>query len=170
MSDGSVEGRLDSNLQIVPYQAGFALETVKMWRQSFQRVMQLKEHNRLAELEPQLAYFCSLGAENITLVMDTFDSAVVGMMVLQDNRLEHLYVHIDYQNSGIGTLLISLAKERSNQYLELFTFQKNVRAQTFYLKHGFEELTRGFASAQDNPWARSKADLADIKYVWRGEV
>ncbi len=105
---------------------------------------------------------------DITLVMDTSSNTIVGMMVLQGCDVSHLYVHVGYQSEGIGTQLMGLAKTCSEGYLELFTFQRNKRAQAFYVKHGWIEVARGFASADDNPWANSAAELADVKYVWRG--
>ena len=116
------------------------------------------EHGETSQMEPKLARQPLVGVVGVV--------GVVGMMVLVDNEIEHLYIHVDHQGQGIGTRLINMAKTQSAGCLELFTFQKNVRAQKFYLSHGFVEIERGCASLADNPWARSQAELKDIKYRW----
>jgi hypothetical protein len=49
-----------TGVQIEEYCQQYEVETVKMWRQSFQRAMGLEEHNRLHELTDHLEYFRSL--------------------------------------------------------------------------------------------------------------
>lgn len=155
-----------AQFELVAYRPEYALEVVKMWRQSFQRAMGLEEHNRFDQLNGQLDYFCSINPRTIELMLAPQTSTVVGFMVCSGRELQHLYVHVDCWGMGIGSMLLGRAQQRSDQGLELFTFQANKSAQAFYLARGFVEVARGSAAWADNPWATSIEQLADIRYNW----
>jgi len=154
-------------MAVIPYQAEFGLEVVKLWRQSFQRAMGLEEHNRSADLDPQLDYFTTIAAEHIHVAMDAETSTLTGFMVLTPGELEHLYVHVDYQGRGLGSSFLQKARAISPEGLSLYTFQKNIRAQAFYESNGFVEIGRGYADPHNNLWASTREELADIRYRWR---
>ncbi|MBT4162724.1 MAG: GNAT family N-acetyltransferase [Gammaproteobacteria bacterium] len=154
------------DINFVEYRPEYGLETVKMWRQSFQRAMNLEEQNHIDELTDQLDYFSSISPASIQIAIDCRSSAVAGLMVLVSGKLDHLYVNVGYQGIGLGSKFLTEAKLRSPQGIELYTFQKNIRAQSFYKHHGFREVERGYADFESNPWASSKEELADIKYRW----
>lgn len=155
-----------SDIEILDYRIEYALETVKMWRRSFQRAMGLKEQDHQSDVVGQLNFFSTINPELIRVAMDTRKSGIVGMMVLDQHELDHLYVHVDYQGLGIGTRLLKEARQKSPQRIELYTYQKNQPAQKFYRKYGFTEVARGYADLENNPWASSEEELADIKYCW----
>lgn len=137
-----------------------------MWRRSFQNAMSLEDHNPLDEVDKQLDYLAKIDPAKITVAMDTSTRVIAGFMVLSTPVLDHLYVHVEYQGKGVGSQFLDRAKAASPHGLALFTFQKNQQAQVFYLSRGFHEVHRGYADFEDNPWATSKDDLADIKYKW----
>lgn len=128
--------------------------------------MGLEEHNRIGELSGQLNYFCSIEPRNIRVVIDETSSTLAGFMARNLRELDHLYIDVEYQGLGLGTQLLNEAKSGASEGLELYTFQKNLRAQSFYLSNDFIEEARGFAAQETNPWASSPEDLADIKYRW----
>lgn len=153
-------------MDFIPYQAEFGLEVVKLWRQSFQRAMGLEEQNLLSDLRGQLDFFTSIPHEHIHIAMDEPTSTISGFMVLRPGEVEHLYVHVSFQGRGIGRTLIEMAQTQCPQELGLYTFAQNKRAQAFYEAHGFKEVARGFAQADDNPWSTDPEQLADIRYHW----
>ncbi len=155
-----------SNIEFTSYQPEYGLELVKMWRQSFQHAMGLNVHNQFQELKGQLDYFSSINPQSILVAIDHSSSRIVGFRVLNSTELDHLYVDVNYQRLGLGSALLDDAKGNSPEGLELYTFQKNIRAQKFYESRGFFEVQRGFADSSTNPWASSEEDLADIKYRW----
>ncbi|MGD7018473.1 GNAT family N-acetyltransferase, partial [Bacillus altitudinis] len=65
-----------------------------------------------------------------------------------------------YQGMGIGTALLSRAKEQSSGRLTLYTFEINKNAQRFYEKHGFNIIGRGYENEEYLP---------DILYEWERE-
>lgn len=91
------------------------------------------------------------------------DGAVVGMMVLDGEDLDQLYLDPAWQGRGIGGRLVQLAKERCPAGLALWTFQVNEPARRFYERHGFvaAERTDGHRNEEREP---------DIRYRWLPET
>ena len=85
---------------------------------------------------------------------------VVGVMLLQGDWIEQLYVEPSWIGRGVGTELIEVAKRCRPEGLQLWTFQSNCRAHRFYERHGFvaEERTDGSGNQERAP---------DVRYVWR---
>ncbi|MGW2522891.1 GNAT family N-acetyltransferase [Streptomyces sp. NPDC001617] len=85
---------------------------------------------------------------------------IVGVMVLHDDELSQLYLAPDWRGRGIGDRFVGLAKERSPEGLDLWTFQVNKPAHRFYERHGFVavEYTDGSGNEEREP---------DVRYVWR---
>lgn len=70
------------------------------------------------------------------------DGTVVGLLVLDGEWLEHLYVDPAWMGRGLGDRFIELAQQRSPEGLQLWTFQANEPALRFYARHGFVEAER----------------------------
>ncbi|MFK7876636.1 MAG: N-acetyltransferase family protein [Paracoccaceae bacterium] len=86
------------------------------------------------------------------------DDTCIGFAAREGTQVHALYVAAQQQRSGAGTALLNDMKYFSPQ-LDLWTFQDNLPAQAFYLKHGFAEITR-------TDGARNDEHLPDIRYVW----
>ena len=61
---------------------------------------------------------------------------VVGFVATREDQLLALYVHPAYQRRGLGSLLMTLAKEQHAQ-LSLSVCSRNEEAVQFYLQQGF---------------------------------
>ena len=85
--------------------------------------------------------------------------SLVGMLGLQDDWIDQLYVDPDLTRVGIGAQLIAVAKRERPDGLRLWTFVSNEDAQRFYLRHGFQEVERTDGS-------RNEEGAPDIQYVW----
>jgi GNAT superfamily N-acetyltransferase len=92
---------------------------------------------------------------------ETRDGAAVGMLVLEDDWVDQLYVEPELTGQGIGGELISLAKRERPNGLRLWTFESNLAAQRFYEGHGFDARDR---TADDN-----EERAPDILCVWDGQ-
>ncbi len=109
-----------------------------------------------------------VAAENQLFLMKAEGTdQVLAFMAINGDWINHLYVHIDFQNQGLGTRLLNLAKESSSGQLSLYTFRANKTARRFYEQHGFTIRARGFAELADNPWAKDSSQLEDIEYHWQ---
>ena len=89
------------------------------------------------------------------------DHAIVGLLALHDDWIEQLYLLPGRTAQGIGSRLMTLAKERRPAGLQLWVFQSNVRAIAFYERHGFvaEESTDG-DNEEGEPDVRMRWDPA----------
>jgi GNAT superfamily N-acetyltransferase len=88
------------------------------------------------------------------------DGTVLGLMVLNGDWVEQLYVDPVRTGRGLGTRFVELAKQQRPGGLQLWTFVSNVRARRFYERHGFtvEERTDGSGNEEKAP---------DVRYTWR---
>ena len=68
------------------------------------------------------------------------DETVSGVLVLNGNWIEQLYVDPDWTNQGLGTAFIERAKVERPEALDLWTFKSNQGAQRFYERHGFRAV------------------------------
>ena len=86
------------------------------------------------------------------------DDAIAGVMVLNGNWVDQLYIDPDWTGQGLGSSLIDKAKTEHPEILELWTFESNVGAQRFYERHGFIAVGR---TAGEN-----EEGAPDIHYRW----
>jgi GNAT superfamily N-acetyltransferase len=89
----------------------------------------------------------------------TGDGTLLGLMMLDGDWIEQLYVDPDRTGNGFGARLLDLAKQRRPDGLQLWTFESNTGARRFYERHGFAvaERTDGSGNEEHAP---------DLRYVW----
>lgn len=87
------------------------------------------------------------------------ENQIVGYMLIDGEKLDHLHVRPGSQRRGVGLSLLNKAKSMSPQRLELWTFQRNRNARAFYETQGFRavEYTEG----------RNEENEPDVRYEWR---
>ncbi len=95
-----------------------------------------------------------------TWVAEAAGEGVVGVLVLEGEELDQLYLEPGWRGRGLGGRFVVLAKERSPTGLSLWTFQVNTPAHRFYERHGFiaVERTDGSGNEEREP---------DVRYRWR---
>jgi GNAT superfamily N-acetyltransferase len=90
-------------------------------------------------------------------VADRSDT-IVGLLVLDDEWIDQLYVEPGYTGQGIGADLMAVAKRERPTVLRLWTFEANSRARHFYERHGF--VPTGFTAGDNEEGA------PDVRYEW----
>lgn len=144
------------NIKIIDYDDKHALDTVRMWRDSKEKALGVKDvhgfDDHLNFLRTKL-----IKENKVYLAIDERTDNVVGIMAIAGSELNQLYIHAGYQRVGIGSRLLQMAKELSPGKLQLFTFEVNKNAQAFYEKHGFTIIGRGHENEENLP---------DIRYEW----
>ena len=86
---------------------------------------------------------------------------LAGFLALKGTEVEHLYVAPRWQSRGVGSSLLSKAKELSPGRLRLYAFQRNARARAFDEAHGFVAIafSDGAGNQEKEP---------DVRYEWTG--
>jgi GNAT superfamily N-acetyltransferase len=87
------------------------------------------------------------------------DGAIAGILILDGDFVDQLYVEPGLTGRGIGTALLAVAKRERPGGLQLWTFQANAGAQRFYERHGF-------VAARRTDGSENEERSPDILYVW----
>lgn len=96
--------------------------------------------------------------ENQVWVVE-LDERPVAFMAMRNDLIDHLYVHPDYQQRGIGKSLLDHARQLSPEHLWLYTLQSNTGARAFYEKDGFTAEEFGISPPPESE--------PDVQYHWR---
>jgi GNAT superfamily N-acetyltransferase len=72
----------------------------------------------------------------------TAGGGLLGLLVLDGDWVDQLYVEPDCTGRGIGSRLLDVAKRERPGGLRLWTFASNLGAQRFYERYGFREVAR----------------------------
>lgn len=141
---------------IIEYDLSYALQTVEMWRESKEQAIGQKA---IHSFEDHVFFLNNILVKNnrVYLAIESSGEQVVSILACNENWVNQLYVHTQYQGRGIGNRLLNLAKQQSEGRLFLYTFEVNKKAQKFYERNGFRIVGRG----SDN-----EEQLEDIKYEW----
>jgi len=86
---------------------------------------------------------------------------LVGFMAwnAETEHLDHLYLQPGTYRRGTGTQLLDKAKALSRGKIQLYAFQRNVRARAFYEHHGFKAIWFGDG-------AENEEREPDVLYEW----
>ena len=87
---------------------------------------------------------------------------MVGMIAFRDDWIDQFYVLPQAQRQGAGTALLGVAQSSLNR-LNLWTFQRNERARSFY-------LSRGFVLVPETDGAGNEENEPDALYLWTRKV
>jgi len=141
---------------VINYDESLTEQIVSMWRPSKELAFGQEDIHSFNE---DVRFIKDvLSKENKILLATALNSEqVIGMIAFTPKTIAQLYVDIEYLNLGIGTTLLNIAKEQATDKLELFTFQSNKIARSFYEKNGFVEIGRNY---------ENELNLPDIKYRW----
>ncbi len=106
-------------------------------------------------------WFATRVTQELDLWVAESGPTMVGLLVLDGEWIDQLYVDPAYLGRGIGSRLLELAKRERPGRLRLWTFVSNEPAQRFYERHGFVEVERtdGLHNEERSP---------DIQYIHRG--
>ena len=144
------------NIKVIEYETIYAADTVRMWRQSKERAIGQKEIHSFENHVHFLNHILN-NDNKIYIAIDDNNNKVVGLLAFNENEINQLYIHNNYQAKGLGKRFLDIAKSNSKVRLTLYTFKVNHNAQRFYENNGFKIIGRG----NDN-----EENLDDIKYEW----
>ena len=87
------------------------------------------------------------------------DDEPVGVLALDGDDLDQLYVVPEAAGQGIGSMLVDLAKALRPDGLALWVFQSNTDALRFYSDRGFAEVRRTDGESNEER-------APDVRMVW----
>jgi GNAT superfamily N-acetyltransferase len=143
-----------TGITLAEFRAEWLDGLIRDWRASFEDGVGITDPHPLAE---QCAYFVDHVLPHFDVRVALVDGATAGFIAASRESIAQLYVWRGRQRRGIGTRLLTWAKERSGGSLWLYTFAQNRRACAFYERHGFVAVAHGF----EPTWK-----LADVRYEW----
>ena len=87
------------------------------------------------------------------------DGRVIGLILWNEDWINHLYVLPEFHRQGIGTALLTVALDSmQSEVVQLWTFQANTAAIAFY-------ETRGFAIVESTDGSRNEDPMPDHRLV-----
>jgi ribosomal protein S18 acetylase RimI-like enzyme len=86
------------------------------------------------------------------------DHRPIAFMAMENDFIDQLYIHPQYQRRGLGQALLEFARSQSPDHLWLYTLQSNGNARSFYEKNGFTAEKFGFSPPPENE--------PDVEYHW----
>lgn len=84
---------------------------------------------------------------------------LVGFCAFKQGWVDHLYLLPTHVGMTLGESLLNKAKE-SHQFLQLWVFQRNTRAISFYERNGFQKI-------RETDGSTCEEKLPDALYEWR---
>ncbi|GGI41075.1 GNAT family N-acetyltransferase [Mammaliicoccus stepanovicii] len=145
----------NGQIKIIKYEEVFADQTVRMWRDSKEQAINQNERHHIHSHKYYLSHILP---DHYDIDLALLDNQVIGMIAYNEVEISQLYIHVDYQGIGIGKQLLNRAKNYSNGKLQLYTFDKNEYAKTFYEKNGFKKV---------GIQLENEENLTAIQYEWR---
>jgi ribosomal protein S18 acetylase RimI-like enzyme len=94
----------------------------------------------LDDLEPMANFWAELLETEFAWVAEQAGE-VVGFCVREDDNITGLYVASEARSQGVGKALLDLAKA-DRDWITVWVYEKNTRAQTFYAREGLVEIGR----------------------------
>jgi len=148
----------DEHTTVRSYLSSDLPELVTLWhagkREAFPYVAVQQQYT----LEDDTVHFREVIAKECEVWLAEIGGHIVGLLALKSDLIDQLFVHVDAQRQGIGTVLLERAKQLSPSGLRAYTFQKNQAARAFFEHHGFRVVSTG-----KSPPPESEPDL---EYAW----
>ncbi len=127
---------------------------VHLQAKSLQETLGIKTHTLAEDFD----FYSRTVFKKCTVMVAETGGVVVGYIGYRKDWIDHLRVDLRHHRIGIGTALLSEAKQQ-HPYLQLWCFQ-HIPARQFYLRRGFMEVELTDGRANDER-------LPDVRMEWR---
>lgn len=133
--------------------------TARVWHASCAATYGFLPTERDRTWDERWRYFAGVIAVENDVWIAVKDDAILGLLAIQGQLIDRLYVLPGAQRSGVGTALLGQARALSPNGLRLFTHQENGPARAFYEKEGFVVLRLGLSPPPEC--------APDVEYGWQ---
>jgi len=153
-----IDGTL-SPAAIRPYRSDDLDPVVDLWYASWHATFpDLRHHEPKSEWRRR--FEAEIAAEEQVYVAEVAGQ-IAGFLAVKDRGngqgyLHEIFVAPERLGQGIGSALMTLAKELAPAGLSLHTLQRNTRAAAFYERHGFRVVSTGIG----------RVGLPNAQYAW----
>jgi ribosomal protein S18 acetylase RimI-like enzyme len=156
--ESSQEVNMDQEFQIREYrESDFDAVTI-LWRVAREKLLPEGQTDTGHYFYEDQAYFRNQVLKKNKVWVVVKDQRPVGFMAMENDFIDQLYIHPQYQRRGIGQEFLKFARSRSPGHLWLYTLQSNVNARAFYEKNGFIAEKFGFSPPPESE--------PDVEYHW----
>jgi GNAT superfamily N-acetyltransferase len=135
-------------------------EVIDVWYRSMMGSLSYMRPEQLRPEQDYKGFFRTVVATTRDLWVAERQGRIAGVLALEGNDIDRLYVAPEAQGALVGTLLMARAKSLHPQGLTLVTHQRNTSACRFYERHGFQARTFGSSPPPENE--------PDVVYAWDG--
>ncbi len=132
--------------------------TARMWQDSQRAAYTWFRDDQRHPFDAALEFFRESICTRCEVWVAVESFLVIGLLALEGDSIDHLFVHPDRWERGVGSRLLDHAKVLHPEGLELVTLQRNARARRFYETRGFETTKFGISPPPESE--------PDVRYRW----
>ncbi len=136
--------------------------TAQMWQDSQREAYRWFTEDQRHPFDEALAFFRDSICQRCEVWVALDGDRIVGVLALEDDFVDHLYVAAGSWQLGIGSELLAHAKALRADGLSLVTLQRNRRARRFYEARGFVTTKFGVSPPPENE--------PDVYYRWEPQA
>lgn len=133
---------------IVPTSADQHTQLLELWEKSVRASHHFLNDEKILKIRQQIiqhSYF-----DQVQLFHVEHQQQILGFMGIAGSKLEMLFISPAAFRQGIGSQLLQYALQLG--VTEVDVNEQNPDATAFYLKHGFEMISRSETDSEDNPY------------------
>ena len=132
--------------------------TARMWHDSQHAAYSWFTEDQRHPFAEALVFFRDSICRRCEVWIALADDRIVGVLALEGDLLDHLFIAPGLWERGIGSALLAHAKALRPGGLRLVTLQRNERARRFYEERGFVSTKFGTSPPPENE--------PDVYYDW----
>jgi len=134
--------------EIVSTSADQHAALLELWEQSVRATHHFLTEAQILQIRQQIIQYSYF--DQVQLFHVEHQQQILGFMGIADSKLEMLFISSAAFRQGIGSQLLQYALQLG--VTEVDVNEQNPDATAFYLKHGFEIISRSETDSEGNPY------------------
>ena len=150
--------RVAGRIRVREFVEGDFDDLVARWHATNVTAYAYVAEHRAHTLDEARAFFREHVLDHCRVLVAVRGGRTLGLVVLDDDWIRQFAVFAPFRRQGVGSALLSKARQFAPGRLRLHTFQRNVAARAFYEHHGFVPVAFGTSPPPENE--------PDVEYAW----